>query len=80
MTLTNKPHIAQLQRLIDKMAADSRKALEMAKAVYGDEAQLFCDSDCLVVMDGDEDEGVKARTAHVRLHAKGLFPVGGGAF
>lgn len=78
--MTNKPTIAQLQKQIDKMAADSRKALEMAKAIYGPDAQLFCDSDCLVVMDGDEDEGVAARTAHVRLHAKGLFPVGGGAF
>lgn len=78
--MSDKPTIAQLQRVIDKMAADSRKALEMAKAVYGADAQLFCDTDCLVVMDGDEDEGVSARTAHVRLHAKGLFPVGGGAF
>lgn len=69
-----------LQKLINKMADDARYALEIAKSIYGPEAQLFCDSDCLVVMDGDEDEGVVARVAHVRLHAKGLFPVGGGAF
>lgn len=78
--MTNKPTVVQLQKLIDKMAADSRKALEIAKSIYGDEAQLFCDTDCLVVMDGDEDEGVIARTEHIRLHAQGLFPVGGGAF
>lgn len=77
MTASNERH---LQNLLDKIAVDARHILKVAKSVYGPDAQLFCDSDCLVVMDGDEDEGIGARNAHVRLHAKGLFPVGGGAF
>jgi len=69
-----------LQKLIDRIAADSRKAESMAKALYGSRAQLFCESDELFAMDGDEDEGMSARMAHIRLHAKGSCPIGGGGW
>lgn len=69
-----------LQKLIDHIAADSRKAESMAKDLWGPKSQLFCESDELFAMDGDEDEGMSARMAHIRLHAKGPCPIGGGGW
>lgn len=71
----------ELQKIIDRMAADSRKAHELARKLYGEDAQLFAEAEGLLfVMDGDEDFGARARQAHIRLTAKGLFNCGVGAW
>lgn len=71
----------ELQKIIDRMAADSRKASDLAVKLYGPDAQLFAEADGrLFVMDGDEDSGGKARQAHIRLTAKGFFNCGIGAW
>lgn len=69
-----------LQKLLDRISADSRKAHDLAQDLYGPDAFIFLESDNLFAMDGDEDEGCVARQSHIRLTGKGLCKIGGGAW
>jgi len=74
------PTEKELQKLLDRIASDARKAEAMAKELWGCEAHIFCETDNLFAMDGDEDEGAIARQEHIRLTASGQCPIGGGAW
>ncbi|WP_313453466.1 hypothetical protein [Stutzerimonas nitrititolerans] len=69
----------RLQTLLDRIARDSRAAQKLASELYA-EGFLFCESDHLYVMDGDEDAGGSRRQKHIRLEANGICPIGGGAW
>jgi hypothetical protein len=69
-----------LQKLLNRISSDSRKAHELAQELYGPDAFIFLESDNLFAMDGDEDGGATARQSHIRLSGKGLCKIGGGAW
>lgn len=70
----------ELQKIINRMARDSQKAHELARKLYGDDAQLFAESEGLYVMDGDEDSGGSKRQEHIKLTASTQWRCGGGAW
>jgi hypothetical protein len=69
---------AQLQKLIDKISADSKRAYQMAAELYGPDAQVFVESEGGIhVMDGDD---LYDRQRFVRLTSKGIHKFGMGAW
>lgn len=69
---------AQLQKLIDKISADSRRAYQMAVEIYGPEAQVFAESEgSIYVMDGDD---LHDRQRFVKLYSNGIHKLGVGAW
>lgn len=76
----SKQKEAQLQRIIDKIVADSARAQKLANELYGEKANLFEESSNLYVMDGDSDGNASERHKHIRLHASGYCHINGGAW
>jgi hypothetical protein len=70
----------QLQKIIDKMVADSTKAQALAEELYGENANLFEESNLLHVMSGDCSGHPAERQKFIKLTAKGYYQVGGGAW
>ncbi|MBV4524340.1 hypothetical protein KVG88_30160 [Pseudomonas sp. SWRI74] len=71
---------AELQQLIDKIVADSAVARQLAVELYGEEANLFEESNLLFVMSGDCDGPPRERQKFIKLTASGYYWVGGGAW
>jgi len=77
----SKQKEAQLQRIIDKIVADTALAKKLAVELYGKEANLFEESSNLYVMDGDSYDGLaRERQKHIRMTANGVCYINGGAW
>lgn len=72
---------AQLQRLLDRMAKDSRDALKIARQLYGPNAQIFAESEGgLHAMSDDSGGTSRERQSFIKLEAKGIHMLGVGAW
>lgn len=75
------PSEAQLQRLLDRIAKDSRDAAAIARDLYGPNAQIFAESaGGLVAMSDDCAGTVRERQSFIMLEAKGMHALGVGAW
>lgn len=71
----------QLQRLLDRIAKDSRDAQRIARELYGSNAQIFAESEgSLVAMEDDCCGSPSARQSFIKLEAKGIHCLGVGAW
>ncbi|MEW5512024.1 hypothetical protein ABGT16_05325 [Pseudomonas asiatica] len=71
----------ELQKLLDRIVADSQKAEQLARQLYGHQGNIFAEADGgLFAMSGDADEGARARQAFIKLTAKGMHRLGVGAW
>lgn len=71
----------QVQRKLNQLVKIANELDAEAKRRYGDAGNLFYESDgAFHLMDGDEDRGVAARQAHVKLSSQGYCMLGGGAW
>ncbi|HEL5572178.1 TPA: hypothetical protein UOK25_000915 [Stenotrophomonas maltophilia] len=72
---------AQLQRLLDRIAKDSRDASKIARQLYGPNAQIFAESaGGLHAMSDDSDGTARERQSYIKLEAKGIHMLGVGAW
>lgn len=76
----SKAKVAKLQAIIDKMVADAAVARKLAVELYGENANLFEESNLLFVMSGDCDGPARERQKFIKLTASGYYWVGGGAW
>ena len=72
---------AELQKLLNRIVADSRKAEQLAVQLYGPRGNIFAEAEGgLFAMSGDADEGIAARQAFIKLTGKGFHRLGVGAW
>lgn len=68
----------QLQKLLNKISADSRRAQKMARELYGPEAWIYAESEGgIYAMDGDD---LSRRQRFVKLQSTGSHGLGVGAW
>lgn len=72
---------AQLQKLLDRIAKDSRDAEKLARELHGPNVQIFAESDGgLHAMSDDCCGPSRERQALIMLTANGLHKLGMGAW
>lgn len=72
---------AKLQKLINRIAKDSRDAHKLAQELYGSNAQLFAESEgSLVVMCDDCLVSPSSRREFIVMDASGIHRLGVGAW
>lgn len=75
------PNEAQLQRLLDRIAKDSRDAAKIARELYGKNAQIYAEGDgSLVAMSDDCCGSSSERQSFIKLEAKGMHKLAVGAW
>lgn len=75
------PNEAQLQRLLDRIAKDSRDAAKIARELYGENAQIYAEGDgSLVAMSDDCCGSSSERQSFIKLEANGMHKLAVGAW
>ncbi len=72
---------AQLQRLLNRMAKDSREAAKIARDLYGPNAQIYAEGEgSLVAMSDDCCGCASERQSFIKLEANGIHKLAVGAW